>query len=147
MPVRNVNHRSRRDSLKTLLAGGSAILAGRIPEVWTRPVVEAIVLPVHAVTSSGCTAPPGCYLITGAQDEAGFSWSGGAGPESVLRKLNASPDCTLFLEGSDTFITYVVAGSPEEALVLLNCGGIAVLENTTPALRAGCNFYRCAVPG
>jgi len=45
----------RRDSLKALLAGSGAILAGRIPDSWTRPVIASVMIPAHAQTTrSSC---------------------------------------------------------------------------------------------
>lgn len=44
--------RERRRLLKTLVAGGGVLAAGKsLPETWTKPMVEAIVLPSHAQTS------------------------------------------------------------------------------------------------
>lgn len=44
---------SRRKLLKSIVAGGSAVIACKsLPENWTKPVIHSIVLPVHAQTSS-----------------------------------------------------------------------------------------------
>lgn len=51
---------SRRKLLKSIAVGSGAIYAGRnLPESWSRPVVDAVVLPAHAQTS-----PPGVTGIT-----------------------------------------------------------------------------------
>lgn len=43
---------SRRKLLKSIIAGGGAAMtAGFVPETWTRPVVESVLLPAHAQTS------------------------------------------------------------------------------------------------
>jgi len=43
---------SRRQVLKATLAGTGAVIAGKsLPEQWSRPVVDSIVLPGHAQTS------------------------------------------------------------------------------------------------
>ena len=46
---------SRRKLLKSIAAGRGAIVAGKsLPENWTKPVVDSVLLPAHAQTS-GCT--------------------------------------------------------------------------------------------
>jgi hypothetical protein len=42
---------SRRRALKVLVAGGALGSASLLPERWLKPVVEAVVLPAHAVLS------------------------------------------------------------------------------------------------
>ena len=43
---------SRRKLLKTFAAGSGAVVAGKnLPESWTRPVVDSVMLPAHAQTS------------------------------------------------------------------------------------------------
>ena len=43
---------SRRKLLKTIAAGSGAIVAGKsLPESWSRPVVDSVMLPAHAQTS------------------------------------------------------------------------------------------------
>ncbi|GMR06977.1 MAG: hypothetical protein BMS9Abin25_1623 [Gammaproteobacteria bacterium] len=43
---------SRRKLLKSIAAGSGAVIAGKnLPESWSRPVVDSIMLPVHAQTS------------------------------------------------------------------------------------------------
>lgn len=44
---------ARRSVLKTLLVGGGIVTTSRgLPEAWTRPVVDAVMLPAHAQTSA-----------------------------------------------------------------------------------------------
>jgi len=50
----------RRQALKTLAAGSSVVVAGKaLPESWTRPVINAVMLPAHAATTddTGSGAP------------------------------------------------------------------------------------------
>ena len=43
---------SRRKLLKSIAAGSGAIVAGKcLPESWSKPVVESVMLPAHAQTS------------------------------------------------------------------------------------------------
>jgi len=43
---------SRRKLLKSIAAGSGAVIAGKsLPESWTRPVVNSVMLPAHAQTS------------------------------------------------------------------------------------------------
>lgn len=55
---------ARRKILRTLVAGGGALTAAKItPEQWTKPVVEAVMLPSHAATSiiRGASSPFGNF--------------------------------------------------------------------------------------
>lgn len=46
---------SRRRLLKTVVAGSGAFaLTQKLPEKWARPVVDTIVVPAHAITTSEC---------------------------------------------------------------------------------------------
>lgn len=47
------SNNSRRKLLKSIAAGSGAVVAGRtLPDSWSRPVVDSIVLPAHAQTSA-----------------------------------------------------------------------------------------------
>lgn len=49
------NPAARRRLLKCLTAaGGIAVTANQLPRRWTRPVVDAVLLPAHAQTSQAC---------------------------------------------------------------------------------------------
>lgn len=51
------SNKSRRKLLKSIAAGSGAVIAGKsLPESWSKPVVDSVLLPVHAQTSpSPCT--------------------------------------------------------------------------------------------
>ena len=59
-----VRQRGRRRLIKVLAFGGVAVTARSVPESWTQPVVEQVLLPAHAQMSPG--AGPGG---PGAMDE------------------------------------------------------------------------------
>jgi len=47
-----MSNSSRRKLLKSIAAGSGAIVAGKsLPESWSRPVVDSVILPAHAQTS------------------------------------------------------------------------------------------------
>ena len=47
---------SRRKLLKSIAAGSGAIVAGKsLPESWSKPVVDSVILPAHAQTSLACS--------------------------------------------------------------------------------------------
>ena len=53
-----MSDKSRRKLLKSIAAGSGAIVTGKsLPESWSRPVVDAVMLPVHAQTSPACPTP------------------------------------------------------------------------------------------
>ena len=59
---------SRRRVLKSIAAGSGAVITGKsLPETWTRPVIDTVMLPAHATTTddsgsagSAVTTPPPC---------------------------------------------------------------------------------------
>ena len=57
---------SRRKALKQIAAGSGAVVAGsRLPENWTKPVIDSVILPSHAETSPATTTPaPTAYFTT-----------------------------------------------------------------------------------
>jgi len=66
---------SRRKLLKSIAAGSGAIVAGKsLPESWTRPVVDSVMLPAHAETSPTCTDRP----ITGMRTSLDLRGGGSA---------------------------------------------------------------------
>ena len=61
----NKSNESRRKLLKSIAAGSGAVIAGKsLPESWSRPVVDSVILPVHAQTSPSTPPNPGTPPIT-----------------------------------------------------------------------------------
>lgn len=55
----NKSNESRRKLLKSVAAGSGAIVAGKsLPESWSRPVVDSVMLPAHAQTSTKASCGP-----------------------------------------------------------------------------------------
>ena len=53
MTDKNIKER-RRKLLKSMAAASGAVIAGKnLPETWSRPAIESVVLPAHAQTSPG----------------------------------------------------------------------------------------------
>ena len=159
--LENRNGKNRRKLLTTsLILGGLGATKG-VPSSWTKPLVQSIVLPAHALTTDPVvttpapqttittqppamsTAPAGCYNVTSQfLDGASFFWMGGH-DESPL--YYDSPNC----DGGDIAnIRTVVAASRDEAVATLGqqCldeGSDLVIQDTNPALENGLNFYIC----
>ena len=54
-----MSDKARRKLLKTIVSGGGVIVAGKsLPESWTKPVVDSVMLPAHAETSPAEPTPP-----------------------------------------------------------------------------------------
>lgn len=58
---------SRRKLLKSIAAGSGAVVAGKsLPESWSKPVVNSVLLPAHAETTTGSgPIPAPCCDIDG----------------------------------------------------------------------------------
>jgi len=128
-----------RRNLFTVL--GLAATAG-FPAKWTRPVVDAVLLPAHSATS-GCIASPGCYL-TDIGDS--FLWPGGGpGPLTVplFYDPSACPTGT-----PNTTIDIVIASSSAEASNLFGGGPVQeLILEVGPSLPSGCMLYTRPIPG
>lgn len=84
---------SRRKLLKSIAAGSGAIVAGKsLPNSWSRPVVDSVMLPAHALTSMPA------YSATGIP--------GQSVPFGLLEPGN------LFADIVDTLVPEASAGNP-----------------------------------
>ena len=55
---KDVEVEARRNVLKGgVVVGGAAVAAALAPKKWTRPLVEAVIVPAHAQTSPGAPTP------------------------------------------------------------------------------------------
>jgi hypothetical protein len=65
---------SRRKLLKSIAAGGGAIVAGKsLPESWSRPIVDSVMLPAHAQTSGGFAGAAGSVSASISQESNLFA--------------------------------------------------------------------------
>ena len=77
---------SRRKLLKSIAAGSGAVVAGKsLPESWTTPVVDSVMLPAHAQTSPAETPP--------ADDTP--TVSGGSSGDVGVAQLDNNPESML----------------------------------------------------
>jgi hypothetical protein len=101
---KNMSDKSRRKLLKSIAAGGGAVMAGKsLPESWARPIVDSVVLPAHAQTS-GIATYAGSNTVSRAMN----------GPSSVFAKI------------SDSLINTANAGSCSALLEISYCIKAAV---------------------
>ena len=64
----------RRQLLKSIAAGSGAVVVGKsLPEAWSKPVIDTVMLPAHAATTDdsgsapgGVPTPPPCCLTAGS---------------------------------------------------------------------------------
>jgi hypothetical protein len=95
---------SRRKLLKSIAAGSGAIVAGKsLPDSWSKPVVDSVLLPVHAQTSFLCSAGS----IDSVDDDN----------EGVVILFDGVSNCSLITvsgpDGGDS-------GNPDEMLLIDN---------------------------
>jgi len=64
-----MSNESRRKLLKSIAAGSGAIVAGKsLPESWSRPIVDSVLLPAHATTSQATLVIAGATRVCGDSD-------------------------------------------------------------------------------
>ena len=114
---------NRRKLLKSIAAGSGAIVAGKsLPETWSRPVVDSVMLPAHAQTSP--TSPTETRI---------YSDTGGIGENTY------GEDNTLLAEAFDMLVPTANAGKggPSDfyiciSILLSSVGGIASVVWKSP---------------
>jgi len=70
---------NRRKLLKSIAVGSSAVVAGQsLPQSWTKPVVDSVMLPAHAETTddSGTLPPEVCTDLLRLEIQDGYNASG-----------------------------------------------------------------------
>lgn len=90
---------SRRKLLKSIAAGSGAVVAGKsLPESWSKPIIDSVVLPVHAETTDSSGSSGGentCCLTDGTYCDSIYFNSGSA----FLRDTAVpTPMITIFIE-------------------------------------------------
>lgn len=81
-------HKGRRRLLKGIAAGSGAVLAGKtIPQEWSRPVVDSVMLPVHAQASLRVFTSNG--QITGMVSDTTEKYAGLL--DGLVNTANAQP--------------------------------------------------------
>lgn len=72
----NKSSENRRKLLKSIAAGSGAIIAGKsLPENWTKPAVDSVLLPAHAQTSACTTINVHlAFNLTGDIDDSNWDY-------------------------------------------------------------------------
>lgn len=120
---------SRRRFFRSITVGTGAFVAVRhLPEQWTRPVVDGVVLPVHAQLSPETCCVEYCGFSTDNDNVEVFNASycdgtvevigGGAGPGSWTGSGPAAPD------GDFSFVVEPAISDPVEISGNANCNRI-----------------------
>jgi hypothetical protein len=98
---------SRRKLLKSIAAGTGVVVAGKsLPENWTKPVVDSVMLPAHAQTSPVSKTCP----------EAGT----GSTPITLIVQAGANPDIVVQIPGEPDFTLTPVTWTGNHFNVTIN---------------------------
>ena len=122
----------RRKALKKILAGtGAVTVAAAAPEKWTTPVVDSVVLPAHAQTSTDPTPPTIPLNFSDSSSVLGSNT-----PSDIIDSLVASAHaggesrayniCNNFNEDLETYTASI--NVPELNIVGLVIGGVVNVE-------------------
>ena len=85
-----MSDQSRRKLLKSIAAGSGAVIAGKsLPEKWSRPIVDSVVVPAHAQTSSYVYAANLSLLFTKADSETMMAGDESGLLDSLIPNANA----------------------------------------------------------
>ena len=78
---------SRRKLLRSIAAGSGAVVAGKsLPESWSRPIVDSVMLPAHAQTSAlSCSPDPQTVVDDGS----------GTSTDAIAIVFDGQTTCTL----------------------------------------------------
>jgi hypothetical protein len=112
----NKMRKSRRRLIQVLVTGGAVMTANSVPGKWSRPVVEAVMLPAHAQTSGLITlGNNGNFNVNNTQDM------------EQTESLLASGISNGWAEVIDTFIEEANAG-PDDGQSLCGFAGCSYIE-------------------
>lgn len=98
---------SRRKLLKSLAAGSGAVVAGKgIPESWSKPVINSVMLPAHAATTDDTgSLPTGTVVCSSLVVTSGSRCSPGQISFYVSGAVSASDGSSL--EGVSLTVSYI----------------------------------------
>ena len=95
---------SRRKLLKSIAAGSGAIVAGKsLPESWSKPVVDSVMLPAHAETS-----PPSSASCSGLNFTYTLTCDASAGGGHIVYGVDDTGTCPVLTEQAQQIITFPI---------------------------------------
>jgi hypothetical protein len=126
---------SRRKLLKSIMAGSGAIVAGKsLPESWSRPVVDSVMLPAHALTSGitiySDTGLVGVFVSFNEPLKQDGLFADIA--ESLIPVANAGEG-----PGNDGFYACAMVNGETASVAVAGLGGEGASPNETQMIRRG----------
>ena len=90
------SNESRRKLLKSVAAGSGAIVASKsLPESWSRPVVDSVMLPAHAQTSPSSPPSPPSPLGCSPDPQTVVDSGTGTSTDAIAIIFDGQTTCTL----------------------------------------------------
>ena len=121
---------ARRKLVKTVALGGAATaITKMVPDQWTRPVIESVLLPAHAQTT-GCVIQSFSVTV----DETGDSGAGSLGTFNSSGTVSGSGAS----DGSGTTLNFSIAAQVDPSVASMTLG-MNFQSDTDPFGRDGAN--------
>lgn len=93
---------SRRKMLKSMAAGSGAVIAGKsMPDQWAKPMVDSVLLPVHAQTSgpTSCTVSGSITAYHDLFEDTFADQTPAGGDDAVYGPFTIPDDESIFVSG------------------------------------------------
>jgi hypothetical protein len=137
---------ARRRLLKALAGAGGVFAAGKsVPEKWTRPVVDSVLLPAHAqATGNGPWSGNGTATTFGPGPDKGL---GGRLLDAVIPQAEAGVKDGGGLDCPNIYVCIEMVGAATAKVTITDCCGGQQSQNTNCTVTGGNKLNNCQFGG